>query len=208
MAHFGGEAGSLGERWYTPGMKLWGSVGFLSALVVAFILCGCRHSGTVAGSRIKVKEGLDQDVAKVDLHPKATTVEDIAGVRMPRAASGNLEVDFQDRRVAPFETSTWTVDAHIRSVKLMPDRDYYMELEGKSGKETVVEVPDPDLCKGSPLEPQIAEARREIQERYHPTTTKKTLNDQATVTGVGFLGWRGRPTTGAHLMPGLGFKFN
>jgi len=176
-------------------------------LVGASLLGGCRHSGTVAGSRIKVKHGLDRDIAKVNMQPKATTVEDILAIRMPDDAKGNLEDAFQDRRVSPFETSTWTVDARIRSVQLRKDGDYYMEIEGKSGKETVVEVPNPDFCKGSPLEPQITEARKLISDRYHPTDQKKTLDDGATIEGVGFLGWRGRPTSGARLMPGIGFKF-
>ena len=156
-------------------------------------------------TRRNVKTSIDPDAAKIDLSAKDTTVEDIVAQKAP---GGDLK-----GRVAPFETSTWRVHATLASVKLMKDGDYYLVLKGSKGGETVVEVPDPKDCKGSPLLPQITAARTELENRYHPSTQVKELHDQATVTGVGFLGFNnnkkpGKGKSGSRLMPGIGFDFS
>ena len=154
-----------------------------------------------------MKTGLDPEASTIVRDAKDTTIEDIVSQKPP---AGKLE-----GRVAPFETSTWRVKATLASVKLMKDGDFYLVMKGAKGGETVVEVPDPKDCKGSPLEPEIAAARKALEERYHPTKDVKELHDEATVTGVGFLGFgppkpgsTSKGKTGARLMPGLGFEFD
>lgn len=170
------------------------------------ILTGCGKTPVAKASRVSVKHALDPDAAAIQRTPKPITVEELAAMGMPAGAKGNLE-DYSKKRVTPFETQVFTVDATIKSVQHKKDGDYYLVLSGKSGAETAVEVPDPELCKGSPLEAEIREARKQIEERYHPTDTLKPVNEPAQVEGVGFMGWRGRPTKGARLMPGLRFQF-
>lgn len=184
-------------------------------LAVALVGCGSKptppsvaavQNGGIA-SRREVKIGLDPNAATVNMTPQDTTIEAIQGQPVPSKLGG---------RVGPFETSTWKVKATLESIKLMKDGDYYMVLQGDKGGKTVVEVPDPSKCKGSPWLSQISQARTELENKYHPTTTEKKLDDNATVTGVGFLGW-GPPSkdpkkgasgySGARLLPGLGFDF-
>ena len=162
--------------------------------------------------RRSVKTSTDPDAAKIDKSAKDTTIEDIVAQKVPGDLQGRSE---------PFETSTWRVKARLKSVQLMKDGDYYLVMKGEKGGQTVVEVPDPEQCKGSPLQGEIAEARKQIEEKYHPTKEVKKLDEPATVTGVGFLGWRGSAAksttkstakagesrTGPRLMPGTGFKF-
>ena len=156
-------------------------------------------------SRRTVKTGMDPDASKVDLSPKATSIEDINKLHPTGKLAG---------RVGPFETSTWQVKASLQSIKLMKDGDYYLVMKGDKGGQAVVEVPDPKDCKGSPFHDQIAVARKALEERYHPTTDLKKIDDGATVTGVGFLGFGDgkkkstKAQTGARLMPGLDFKFD
>lgn len=196
----------------------------LVVLCGSLLLAGCRSPEPAAKSgdipkvatktpeektggkatRRNVKTAIDPDAAKIDTAAKDTTVEDIVAQKAP--TGGELGA-----RVEPFETSTWRVKATLASVKLMKDGDYYLVLKGSKGGETVVEVPDPKDCQGSPLLPQITAARKQLTDRYHPTTTLKELHDQATVTGVGFLGFTSKKTgkgkSGSRLMPGLGFDF-
>ena len=151
-----------------------------------------------------VKVAMDAGASKIVQTPKETTVEAITAQKLPSGALGD--------RSAPFETTEWQVKASLKSIQLMKDGDYYLVLKGDKGGETVVEVPDPAQCKGSPLETQIATARKELENRYHPTTVVKNLNDVGTVTGVGFLIW-GAPKkghtghSGPRLMPGTGFSW-
>ncbi len=156
-------------------------------------------------SRRDVKTAIDADASKINWTPKDTTIEDIAATRPPAGIQSA-------GRTGPFETTTWKVDATLKSFKLMPDHDFYLVMKGEKGGEAVVEVPDPNDCKGSPLQSEIASARKTLEERYHPTTDVKSLNDPATVIGVGFLGFGGKKKkSGAHsggrLMPGLDFNF-
>jgi hypothetical protein len=162
-----------------------------------------KNGGSAA--RRSVKSTLDPDAKLISLAAKDTTIEDIVAQKAP--ADGALE-----GRVAPFETSTWRVKCTLKSVQVMKDGDYYLVMNGQRGGQTVVEVPDPSTVKGSPLESQITAARKQLEEKYHPTKDLKTINDEATVTGVGFLGW-GKPSKGAkgrfgsRLLPGTGFDF-
>jgi hypothetical protein len=209
----------------------WQSVSLFSIGLVAgaWSLAGCGASapapiapaklaaavktGGVA-TRRNVKTAIDPDASKIDLSPKDTTVEDIVAQKGP--PDGKLE-----GRYPPFETQTWRVKATLASVRLMKDGDYYLVMKGNKGGETVVEVPDPKDCTNSPLEPQITAARKELEDRYHPTPTVQDIHDGATVTGVGFLGFGsankgagkgpkkgGKERSGPRLMPGLNFEFD
>jgi hypothetical protein len=179
--------------------------------IMALVGCGPKADEPAPSSarpkpspaRLAVKTATDPDAAKIDLTPRHTTIEEIAATQGGDQVSG---------RTGPFETSTWEVDATIKSVQLKKDGDYYMVLQGEKGGQTVIEVPDPATCKGSPLEADITSARREIEARYHPTADVKNVNDKATLKGVGFLGWGNKSTgakgkAGARLMPGTGIKF-
>lgn len=188
-----------------------------AGIALAGITVGC-HGGSSAtpaatkaavtkgaiASRRNVKTAIDPDANRINLVAKDTTIEDILAQKGP--ADGKLAA-----RSAPFETSTWRVKATLMSVKLMKDGDYYLVMKGDKGGHTVVEVPDPKECKDSPLATQITAARKQIEEKYHPTTEVKEIHDSATITGVGFLGFGnkkpGKGPSGPRLMPGLGFEF-
>jgi hypothetical protein len=123
---------------------------------------------------------------------------------------GGLE-DYGDKRVGEFEKSTFRVSGTLKSVVLKKDGDYYLVMEGKSGKQAVIEVPDPKLAEKSPIVDRIRAARAEIESKYHPTDKVKEINVPATIEGVGFYGWKGKQGSGGHgsaprLMPGTGFK--
>ena len=189
-----------------------------ASLALAVALAGCHgkpapSAASLAANggsatRRSVKTATDALASQINLDPQNTTIEDI----MNQKAPGDL-----GERTGPFEDSTWQVDATVESVQLKKDGDYYLVLKDGKGSETVVEVPDPKQCQGSPLQSQIAGARKAIEDKYHPTSDIKKVHDQATVTGVGFLGWgnSGKNSkkkgavggSGPRLMPGTGIKF-
>ena len=203
-------------------MKIFGHLCLALPLTVsALALTGCHSAPTStpgapsplaaartggSATRRNVKTTIDADASAIDKTAKPTTIEDILAEKGP--ADGKLE-----GRQAPFETSEWSVKAKLESVQLMKDGDYYLVMKGSKGGETVVEVPDPKDCAGSPLQPDIAAARKQLEERYHPTKDVKKIDDDATITGVGFLGWGGKSKgakgrTGPRLMPGTDFEFD
>jgi hypothetical protein len=169
-------------------------------------------SSSKSSPRISVQHGYDADAAKVDPSPKTITIEALLATRN----LSNRKIDlaqYKNRRAAPFETTTFAVTGSIKSIKHEKDGDYYMVIKGKSGAEAIVEVPDPSLCKGSPLLSEIKAARASLEKRYHPTDEVQSLNEEITVDGVGFLGSRRKPGSGSfgssvRLMPGTGVKFS
>lgn len=158
-----------------------------------------------ATSRLALKRGLDPEVGAIRMTPKPLTVAELSKMPLPPSFTGSLE-DNQNQRIGDFERQVWSVNATIKSIQLRSDGDYYMEIEGPDGAKSVMEVPDPALCKGSPLQASIAATRKALEARYHPTTVKKQLNDAATLQGIGFYGPRGNQA-GGRLMPGLAIAF-
>jgi hypothetical protein len=160
---------------------------------------------TFANSRLALKHGLDREAGSLRMTPKPLTVAELSKMPYPPDFTGKLE-DHQDQRIGEFEKQVWSVNATIKSIQLRGDGDYYMEIEGPDGSKSVMEVPDPALCNGSPLQASIAATRKALEARYHPTSVKQTLNDAATLQGIGFYGPLGnRP--GGRLMPGLSIVF-
>lgn len=152
--------------------------------------------------------GQDEGAAKIDRTPKETTISEMLAQTLP-ADYGTEK--YVGKRVAPFETQVWRVEANVKSVVHRKDGDFYLVLEDPNGKgETVVEVPDPKKCEGSPLLADITKAREDLEKRFHPGDKEQPIGKKATIDGVGFLGFRGTPggpANGARLMPGLGFKW-
>lgn len=197
--------------------------------IIAVLATGCSSSGPSAPSvavkvspaqtaavksgpgRVPVEHGLDADAVKVDQTPKVISVEELLATRDKGTSKIDLSA-YHDKRVAPFETTTFEITGKIKNIKHEKDGDYYFVLEGKSGAQAVVEVPDPKLCQGSPLLSKITAARTDLERRYHPTEKPRDLNEEITVDGVGFLGSRRKKGSGGfgssvRLMPGTGVKF-
>ena len=161
--------------------------------------------------RAAVQHGYDPGAASLDRTPQKITVEQLVSMR--RKVGDDIELsNFPDKRVAPFETSTYQIDATIKSIKHEKDGDFYCVIQGDSGAQAVVEVPDPRVCKDSPMLPDIEKAREALYNKFHPTDTNRAVNEKATITGVGYLGTRKRKGSGtfsatARLMPGTGVTF-
>lgn len=181
--------------------------------------CGAKHGPAVAAaagrsdggsSRIEIKHATDPDAKLIDTAPKDITVEDLLATKLPANFKGGLE-DYGDKRIGDFEKSTFRIKGTLKSVVHRKDGDYYLVMEGKTGATAVIEVPDPKLTAGSPIQSEIQAARSDIESRYHPTDTPRDINEPATIEGVGFYGWKGATGAGGHgsaprLMPGTGFK--
>ena len=153
-----------------------------------------------------VKTTTDADASQINRTIQDATVEEIIANKSPGLLG---------KRIAPFERSIWRVKATVESIELKKDGDFYMILRGASGAHTVFEVPDPETCKGSPFEGQIRETRKELEDRFHPTKDKQDIGKNATVTGVGFIGFSNNQIrrgsngiNGARLMPGTSVNFD
>lgn len=193
-------------------------LGLLVGSLSPVLLLGCKNDVPVASkdkpsapvtaaqkARRAVKTTTDQDAIRIAHNVTDTTIEDLVKNK-PKGELGT--------RQEPFETSVWRVRATIESIEQKKDGDYYMVLRGEKGGQTVVEVPDPETCKGSPFEAEITATRKALEEKYHPTADKKEVNEPASITGVGFLGFGSKPKKGSsgfsgpRIMPGTDIHFD
>jgi hypothetical protein len=184
--------------------------GIVIGASLVIMVTGCSKKADVPSeatiARRAVKSTLDPAAKEINKTIRDTTIEDIIANKSSGLLAG---------RVDPFEKTVWRVKAKVESIELKKDGDYYMVLRGEKGGQTVVEVPDPDTCKGSPFEGEILETRKALEDKFHPTKDKKEVNEDATITGVGFMGFNANPAkkgsggfSGARLMPGTDVKFD
>jgi hypothetical protein len=116
-----------------------------------------------------------------------------------RPATANL-------RIAPLEKQVWRFTATVTEVQLRRDKDLYLVIEAE-GLRGCVELPDPDLCKGSPFYSRIASLRSRLDQELKPTMTPAKIGRKAILTGIGFFGTAGKNDNGARLMPLLDLKW-
>lgn len=144
---------------------------------------------SVHGGRRAVMNGVDPDAGRVKEKPVKTTVEKMLDFPRPLAiGDSELNPEFADRRVEGVETTFWELDAQIDSYQLMPDGDFRVVLKGASGRKVVMELPDPKLAPNSRWAKELAQVRKQFEEKLHPTREAKQGATRARITGVGFFG--------------------
>jgi hypothetical protein len=193
------------------------NLALLACSVLMVVGCSSGSDKAAAGAggnrdggatRLSIKHANDPDAKLINSTAKDLSVEDLLSMKVPE---GTQELDkYGSSRIGDFEKSTYRISGTLKSIVHRKDGDYYLVMEGKSGAQAVIEVPDPKQCEGSPILPQITAARNELESKYHPTEEKKDINQPATIEGVGFFGWKGKQGSGGRgsaprLMPGTGF---
>ncbi len=181
------------------------SVGLLSGLIPAGDFD--EDAGGACGvERWSVKTGTDADAGAIDLaHVVPTTIAALTGLAMPASLPSN-------NRIAPTETTVYSISATLTLYKHETDADYHVVLSD-GARTMIVESADIGCVgPGSPLAAGIQNARAELDAQLSPTSTFKSANIPVTVTGVGFFdflhGQTGVAPNGIELHPLLDVHFN
>jgi hypothetical protein len=181
------------------------SVGLLSGLIPAGEFD--EDAGGACGvERWSVKTGTDADAGAIDLaHVVPTTIAALTGLAKPASLPSN-------NRIAPTETTVYSITATLTLYKHETDADYHVVLS--DGTRTMI-VESADIgCvgPGSPLASGIQNARAELDAQLTPTSSFRSANLPVTVTGVGFFdflhGQTGVAPNGIELHPLLDVHFN
>jgi hypothetical protein len=130
------------------------------AIAVATLTIATPLFSRCGVERWTVKTGTDSDASQVHLTaaPTPTTISDLISVTPPHPIP-------KTRRVAPTETTVWTVDALLTDYKIEDsptsgDSDYHLVLKDEEGNTMVAEIPSPDCVgPGSPFAARIRSAR-------------------------------------------------
>lgn len=181
------------------------SVGLLSGLIPAGDFDE-DAGGSCGVERWSVKTGTDADAGAIDLgHVVPTTIAALTGLPKPASLPSN-------NRIAPTETTVYSITATLTLYKHETDADYHVVLSD-GARTMIVESTDIGCVgPGSPLAAGIQNARSELDAQLTPTSSFKTANVSVTVTGVGFFdflhGQTGVAPNGIELHPLLDVRFN
>ncbi len=135
--------------------------------------------------RWPVKTLSDRDAGRVNFSPVLASVAQLRALPAPAALP-------QAARVAPVETTTYSVEARVVEFKLEQDRDIHVviaDLQDPS-QTMIVEFADAASCSGavgSAHAPEMEAARAALVAAFGPpSTTFIPLSGMGTFTGVGF----------------------
>lgn len=152
-----------------------------------------------------IKSGTDPGAHSVNVAlVRSTTVSQMRQWPRPNPAPGS-------NRVAPYETSVWSVDAELTGYKLEEDSDYHLVLKDSSGRSMIVEIPSPNCAIGSAFQTGIENARREFDSQFSADMGFTATSVPVHVSGVGFFdylhGQHGVAPNGVELHPVLDITF-
>src|SRR5579859_1102188 len=157
--------------------------------------------------RWSVKTGTDPDAGLVNLSSvTSTTIANMRAFTAPNPIPAN-------NRVAPAETTQWTIDATLTLFKLESDSDYHLVIQDASGNTMITEIPSPSCVgSGSPFFAGIQNARSEFDAKFTATTSFQTANIPVRIKGVGMFdflhGQTGVAPNGIEIHPVLDIIFN
>jgi hypothetical protein len=163
-------------------------------------------TGSCGVERWAVKTGTDADVSKVNLSSTtATTIASLDARTAPNTLPSN-------NRVAPTETTVFSLSATLTEFKLESDSDYHLVLSDGAGHTMIAEIPDPACVgSGSPFLSSIRTARSTFDARFSATTSFQQANVPVQLRGVGFFdflhGQTGVAPNGIELHAVLGISF-
>ncbi|MDX6406823.1 MAG: hypothetical protein QOH70_4278 [Blastocatellia bacterium] len=156
--------------------------------------------------RWSVKTGTDADALQVGSIPQSTTIATMRSWPAPSATPAN-------NRIAPYETTTWTINGTLTQYKLESDSDYHLVIRDQSGNTIVTEIPLPGCVgSGSPFAVSIANARAKFDAMFTPDGNFQFVSVPVQITGVAMfdfpLGQTGAAPNGIELHPILDINFN
>lgn len=155
--------------------------------------------------RWPVKTLADPDAPKVNLTPKATTIDALRRRKVVVGIGG--------ARGIGTERTTFRVQARLVEFKLEPDGDIHLVIaDPRSGNTMISEFPNQTCTRGSlpGARTKIKKARQALVDAcgFPPNSDFRTVDGTATIDGVGFFDrphGHGAPKNGIELHPVLRF---
>ena len=90
-------------------------------------------------------------------------------------------------RVAPRETTQYSVNGTLTKYKRETDSDYHLVIQDGAGRTMIVELPNINCVgSGSPFRSGISNARAQFDAKLTATSSFKTVSAPVTIRGVGF----------------------
>ncbi len=180
------------------------------------LLVGASDGGARCGvQRWDVKTGKDAAASAIDLSsPTPTAIAFLTDLtRFPPPSHWP-----PPNRIAPPETTFWTLDATLDSFKFendpqTGDSDYHLIIKDGAGNTMVAEIPFPACVQGSAWQSQIAAARATFDARFTATSSFTSANNMPVrITGIAIFDklahGSGHSPNGMEIHPVLSIVFN
>jgi hypothetical protein len=115
-------------------------------------------------------------------------------------------------RVAPRETTQYSLSGTLTKYKRETDSDYHLVIKDSAGRTMIIELPSLNCVgSGSPFRTGISNARAQFDAKLTATSSFKTVTAPVTVRGIGFWdflhGQTGVAPNGIEIHPVLNISF-
>ncbi len=152
-----------------------------------------------AVERGPVKTGTDAQASQVRFTAVPTSIESLHAIPAPPRPLPH------DGRIAPAETTTWSVTATLMAYRLTPQGEIHLVLSDDQRRTIVAVIPSVACAAGSRFLSLITSARATFERRYTATEVFTEVRRAVAVQGVGFFdffqGQRGLAPNGLSLHP-------
>lgn len=184
-------------------MSMHATIRSAAALVFA-VICARSAVAACAVDRGPVKTATDAQAPDIRLAPILTTIDVLHTIPAPRPLP-------QDGRVAPSETSIYSVTATLIAYARTAENEIHLVLADEARRTIIAKIPAPECTAGSRLASDIARARTEFERRYAASDAFVEVRQPVEVQGVGFFdffqGQRGLAPNAISLHPVTSLDF-
>jgi hypothetical protein len=154
--------------------------------------------------RAMVRVAADADAARIAAAPIPASIESLRDLPAPRPLP-------QQHRIAPVETTIYTVTATLVEYAGGGDEDRHLVLADEAGRTIVATLPSAACSGDSRFTGAIERARAELGSRFAPAASYRAAGVPVEVTGIGFFGFlqdqRGLAPNGIELRPVTAINF-
>jgi hypothetical protein len=176
---------------------------FIAAIVSLFLLPRLAFAACPI-DRANVRSASDTDAALIEPAVFPATIDYLRTIPPPRPLP-------QDGRVAPVETTIYSVVATLIAYRLTPEGEIHLVLSDEERRTMTAVIPAVACAGGSRFLSNIAAARATFEQRYVPTEVFREVRQPIEVQGVAFFeffrGQRGLATNGISLHPVTAIDF-
>ncbi|HEY0156863.1 MAG TPA: hypothetical protein VGF28_06165 [Thermoanaerobaculia bacterium] len=171
----------------------------IAGFVLGVVLGWPQIAAAACGlDRWPVKTASDVDAALIHVTALPAAIQTLQAIPPPRPLP-------QDRRVAPVETTVYSVIATMVAYRITPESTIELVLSDEAGRTMLAQIPDPACAAGSRFLEEISDTRRRFLTRYTPAESFAYAAVPVDVRGVGFFdflqGQRGGAPNGIALSP-------
>jgi hypothetical protein len=141
--------------------------------------------------RWQVSWAVDPDVSKIRMKPVPTEIAHLLTFKRPAALpkKGTVPVKYRATRVAPVETTVYSIEGTVISACAEHDGDYRLIVADSKGNQVTCVMPEPDLApKRSKISTLLDAARKVTAHKFQLDFKPTDVSVPVKLSGIGYFG--------------------